>query len=50
MQFKSQLDQLHKNLDKKAKKTGISKFLANDDGSESGNESYDDEKDDDIFG
>jgi len=50
MQFKSQLDQLHKNLDKKAKKSGISKYLDNDAESNSDDGSFDDGKDDDIFG
>lgn len=50
MQFRSQLDQLHKNLDKKAKKTGISKFLDDGGDDDSDVESFDDGKDDDIFG
>lgn len=45
-----QLDQLAKNLDSKAKKTGISKYLDNGGDDDSDCESYDDENDDDIFG
>lgn len=49
MQFKTQLDQLHKNLDMKAKKTGISKYLDNGNDDDSDDESFEDQKDDDIF-
>lgn len=50
MQFKSQLDQLHKNLEKKTKKTGISKYLDKSEGASSDDESFDDDKQDEIFG
>lgn len=53
MQFKSQLDQLQKNLEKKTKNTGISKYLdkSEGNGTDSDGESFDDDKNgDEIFG
>ena len=43
--FKTQLDQLHKNLEKKTKKRGISQYL--DDNNDSDGDSFDDEFGDD---
>ena len=46
--FKTQLDQLHKNLEKKTKKRGISQYL--DDNDDDGDDSFDDDEFDNNAG